>query len=448
MTSKDRTELFAWIFLPGETEPVVAGRLFESGSRKEVFDFNYGKNYLNREDAIPFYQKELPLRSGIIETQEGMMCPSTLRDSAPDAWGRRVILHTAFNIQGKEINPDVFNEIEYMLRSGSDRIGAIDFQGSATEYIPRETGQASLQELIDSADKIEKGVRLTSELATAIQFGTPVGGARPKALITDNDKKYIAKFSTSLDQTYSIVKAEYIAMTLAKEIGLKPANVRFMNVAGRDVLLVERFDREYTSKGFTRKQFISGLTLFGLSEMQAMYASYETLADIVRTEFANPTQQLELLYNRMVFNVLCGNTDDHARNHGALIESGKLTLAPAYDICPQNRVGQEASQAMRIIGSIEEERGTNASKLSVCLAAASLFQIDRERARSMIIDQVKIIADKWEDSCDQVNFSEFERNLFIGNQFLNPYSYEDLTGEDTVLKEAILDAKSDMRYSD
>jgi len=49
----------------------------------------------------------------------------------------------------------------------------------------------------------------------------------------------------------------------------------------------------------------------------------------------------------MVFNILVGNTDDHARNHAAFWDGKQLTLTPAYDICPQGRTGEEASQLVK-----------------------------------------------------------------------------------------------------
>lgn len=71
--------------------------------------------------------------------------------------------------------------------------------------------------------------------------------------------------------------------------------------------------------------------------MFARYASYETLADLIRLRFARSTETLKELFSRLVFNILCGNTDDHARNHAAFWDGKMLTLTPAYDICPSGK---------------------------------------------------------------------------------------------------------------
>src|SRR5947208_1796391 len=214
---------------------------------------------------------------------------------------------------------------------------------------------------------------LNADLDQALFHGSSLGGARPKALIAANDRKYIAKFSSRSDE-YSVVKAEYIAMRLADVVGISVAPVRLVVAAGKDVLLIERFDRVRTDRGWRRKAMVSALTLFGLDELMARYASYEDLATIIRHRFQAPAETLRELFGRLVFNILCGNTDDHARNHAAFWDGRSLSLTPAYDICPQQRAGNEATQAMLIIGD------QRFSQLAVCLKAAPMFLLSAERA--------------------------------------------------------------------
>ena len=100
--------------------------------------------------------------------------------------------------------------------------------------------------------------------------------------------------------------------------------------------------------GWQRKAMVSALTIFSLDEMMARYASYADLTETIRHRFTAPKDTLRELFRRLVFNIVCGNTDDHARNHAAFWDGKQLTLTPAYDICPQSRTGNEASQAMLI----------------------------------------------------------------------------------------------------
>lgn len=415
MTSeKHADEAFVWVWLPDATEPVVAGRIVRDADR---LIFNYGQSYLERADAIPLYWPELPLQSGAILPEPGLTMAGCLRDGAPDAWGRRVILNRIFGVKGRNVEIDALDELSFLLESGSDRIGALDFQTSAREYIPRAARTATLEELQNAAQMVEQGIPLTPDLEQAMNHGTSLGGARPKAMIRDGAHKLIAKFSSSSD-TYNVVKGEFIAMRLAAMAGLDVAPVALKRVQGKDVLLVERFDRTPTADGWHRKALVSALTILGLDEMMARYASYEDLAEIIRHRFTAPTATLHEMFKRIVFNILCGNTDDHARNHAAFWDGTHLTLTPAYDICPQSRAGNEASQAMLIAGN------NRMSTLENCLAAAPNFLLDDNRAKDIIAAQIDVIRDNWDAVCDEASMNDVERTLFRQRMFLNPFAFE------------------------
>lgn len=416
---KDK-EAFVWIWLPNETTPVVAGRLEADSFRgRGNILFNYGKSYLDRigrqPAAIPIYEPELPLQAGALPLPEGLTMPGCIRDAAPDAWGRRVIINKKLGLKGVDTDTAELGELTYLLESGSDRIGALDFQRSPTEYVPRSANNVSMEELIESAERVEKGIPLTPELDQALFHGSSIGGARPKALIQDQGKKYVAKFSSSTD-LYSVVKAEFIAMRLAHLAGLNVAPVRLLRAANKDVLLIERFDRLPKNGSWSRKAMVSALTLLGLDDMMARYASYETLAEIIRHRFTDPRDTLRELFSRLAFNILCGNTDDHARNHAAFWNGESLTLTPAYDICPQGRTGNEVSQAMLISGN------NNMSQLKSCVEAANHFLLSDDDARAIFAYLVDSIENNWGAVCEEAELSEVDKKLFWGRQFLNPYS--------------------------
>ena len=419
MTSKTSyNEAFVWIWLPEETEPVVAGRL-EADNGNLLF--NYGKSYLERvhdsKQAISIYEDELPLKAGILPLLDGLNIPGCIRDGAPDAWGRRVIINKKLGAKGSGIDTAQLDELTYLLESGSDRIGALDFQTSATEYAPRLSVNVALSELLESTERVEKGIPLTPELDQALFHGTAIGGARPKALIEELNKKYIAKFSSSTDLS-NVIKAEFVAMRLAEHAGLNVARVKLTSASNKDVLLIERFDRKKVNNGWQRKAMLSALTLFGLDDMMARYASYEIFAEIIRHKFSSPSATLKELFSRLVFNILCGNTDDHARNHAAFWDGKNLNLTPAYDICPQSRSGNEASQAMLIAGN------NRMSKLSNCIDTAHNFLLSKDEALAIFETQKDIIEKNWMTVCDEAALNEIDRKLLWGRQFLNSFAFE------------------------
>ncbi len=406
-------EVFVWVWLPGASDPVVAGRLEARGA---IISFNYGRGYLDRDDAIPIYLPELPLRPGHIEPPDGLSIASSIRDAGPDAWGQRVILA---KLNGghldKNSDPADVDQLTYLLESGSDRIGALDFQARSDIYVPRlET--ASLAELQNAAETLERGDPLPAPIAEALLRGSSIGGARPKVLLNDPQpngaRHLIAKLSSTTD-TYPVVKAEGVAMELARRAGLSVAGTVVIRSAGRDVLLVERFDR---TPGDGRRMMVSALTLFGLDEMNARYATYPELADIIRARFTDPAATLRELFARIVFNVCVGNIDDHARNHAAFWDGRQLTLTPAYDICPQPRSGQEAAQAMAI-----GRNGARVSQLKVCVDAATDYLLDDAQAREIVDRTVDVIESQWDDAADAAQLTALERNQLWHRQVLNPY---------------------------
>jgi serine/threonine-protein kinase HipA len=396
------------------TVPVVAGVLTRTGDR---LVFNYGRSYLARSNAIPIYEPELPLKAGALPLLPGLSMPNCIRDAAPDAWGRRVIINRKLGRGGRQVDTAELDELTYLLESGSDRSGVLDFQLSPSNYLLRLPTAASLEDLLQAAYKVEQGAPLDPDLDQALLHGSPIGGARPKALIIADDRKYIAKFSSRND-VYSVVKAEFIAMRLAALVGIAAAAVRLVRALDKDVLLIERFDRDRTEAGWRRIPMVSALTLFGLDELMARYASYEDLAAIVRHRFDEPTKTLHELFARLVFNVLCGNTDDHARNHAAFWDGRSLRLTPAYDVCPQQRAGNEATQAMLVVGD------NRFSKISVCLDAAPAFLLSPDAAVAIVVHQVGVIRDLWEKVCDEASLSVIDRRLFWRRQFLNPFAFE------------------------
>jgi serine/threonine-protein kinase HipA len=407
-------EAFVWIWLPGATEPVVAGRIELEGG---IYTFNYGQSYLERDNAIAIYMPELPLQRGRIAPDAPHEMAGCLRDGAPDAWGRRVIINRLTGLSRNAAQKVDFGELTFMLNSGSDRIGALDFQTSSDRYEPREQENATLEELLEAAEKVERGEPIPPALDKALLHASSIGGARPKALIQDGADKFIAKFSATND-TIAVVKAEFVVMRLAVEVGLNVAPVRLAKASGKDVLLVHRFDREWTGNGWTRRGIVSALTMLNLNEMQARYASYRDLAEIVRARFTHPQATLRELFGRMVFNVLTGNTDDHARNHAAFWDGRNLSLTPAYDICPQARLGREANQAMLITDNDKR------SQLETCRLSAPNFLINDRDAKELIDHQIETITRLWPAICDEAELSIVDRTYLWRRQFLNDYAFE------------------------
>lgn len=416
MTSNDRhSRAYVWAWLPDAIEPIVTGVLEPIG---DTLVFNYARSYLARDNAISLYAPELPLKPGRIRPRAGLRVAGCINDGAPDAWGQRVIDHRRLSQTAEDSRSTQTGLLTYLLESGSDRFGALDFQISADTYVSRASN-GTLEELRCAAQRLEAGEPFSPSIDGALLHGSSIGGARPKALLDDGNRKLIAKFSSSTDP-YPVVKAEAVAMDLAHRVGLNVAPTELTTSLGHDVLLIERFDR--TSTFGQRKMAVSVLTLFELDEIAGRYATYFELADIIRERFTHPTATLRELFSRIVFNICVGNTDDHARNHAAFWDGQMLTLTPAYDICPQTRSGGEAAQAMAI-----GRNGFRLSQLKGCVEAAATYLLDEAGARQIIDHQLDVIHTQWVDAANTARLTDAQRNALWSRQIVNPFATEGYT---------------------
>jgi len=408
---------FVWVWLPAATEPIVAGRLDVEGDQ---LAFTYGRSYLARRGAISLFTPELPLGVGRRLPPPDRETFGSIRDAAPDAWGQRVI-PSRLALLSERLTTDSdtgsLPMLTYLLEAASNRIGGLDFQASPTEYVPRQ-GSATLADMLRAADLLQAGEALPAELEAALLHGTSIGGARPKATLVDGGRELIAKFSSTTDH-YPVVKAEAAAIELARRVGLDVPSCELVRVLGRDILLIERFDR--TAVPGQRRLMVSALTVLGLTEITGRYASYPELADELRKRAPAGAvyDTLRELFSRVVFNVCVGNIDDHARNHAMFWDGEHLELTPAYDLSPQPRSGGQAAQAMAI-----SRDGLRESRLSVCLDAADEYGISRDEARDVVQDQVAIIKRDWDEVAEAVGLSRAQSDLMRlgpGAQILNPF---------------------------
>lgn len=407
MTS-EATTAYVWTWPPAVSTPVVAGVVSKQAS---VLRFLYARAYLAREDAISI-GPELPLISGWQEPLNELVLAGCLRDGSPDAWGRRVLERRL----GSDENS--LGELDYMLASGSNRFGALDFQSSRDAYTPREDS-ATLDELHEAAQRVQTGQPLSPAMDDALVHGTTIGGARPKVLVHDPDgqRQWLAKLSASSDTIFSVVNAEATALELARRAGLEVPNSQVTRSLGRDVLLVQRFDR---GPGGLRHHVLSALTLSHLDELAARYVTYPDTLDVVRAHAVNPEREGRRLFERIVFNIAISNSDDHARNHAVFWDGQHMSFTPAYDLAPGPRSGETSQQAMAITRD-----GQRDSSFRLCLDAAAIYGLTRAQARESIDRIEEAIRDSWDEAAEVCRLPAADKARLWGRQILNPASVRD-----------------------
>jgi len=374
-----------FIFLKGKWMPAGRLKYFPQG-RQSYSVFAYGKKYLEEPEAVSLDPVQIPLSSGEFQTPQGFDIFNGIRDAGADQWGRYLINKRFANM----------DELDYILATSHDRVGALAFGDDPTQgpksFSPKgfETLSQKRFDLGKAANAIQATIAEedSEELKEFLIYGPSLGGTRPKTTVNWRGKPYIAKFSVSHDRRNEPL-IEYATMSLAKKCGLKVPALDKARVMGRDVFLIQRFDRLYSTKTQMEEPipFISALTATGVHESDFRSFSYRRLCEAITGLSKYHKKDKEELFKRMVFNILVYNNDDHYRNHGFLyIGKQKWELTPLYDVVPATVVGED-----RYLGCAIGPGGNKEANLNNALSACAYFNLNPTHARQIIMTLQNVV---------------------------------------------------------
>lgn len=321
--------------------------------------FFYDHTYAHRPDAIPLCPWSLPLdMMGYNPVYDNDGLYGVFRDMLPDFWGR-LVLEKQLGISMEAMHAD-----EYLPYADPWR--SLSFVEK-----PVAPQSPSLSVLYEAVAKFQHD---NQELLHCLRHGSSMGGARPKCVVEKDDQVWLAKFPAKDDQ-YNHAAAEFCAMRLAHMCGIDIPEMLLAN----DIFLTRRFD----CNGM-RHHYASGLTAMQLDERDRQHFSYARLA---------PFSDKEQLFRRMVFNIMCRNTDDHPRNHGFLFDRQNIALSPAFDITPspsRQGIGSEYYMAMSVgpkgrLGCLDN-----------AVAGCGNFDLEPETARNIVQEMLEI-CQCWQD---------------------------------------------------
>jgi serine/threonine-protein kinase HipA len=234
-----------------------------------------------------------------------------------------------------------------------------------------------------------------------LQPGSSLGGARPKASVTDeNGHLWIAKFPSKAD-SIDIGGWEILANKLAIMSGINVATAHVQKFSGtHHTFLTKRFDRLKTGR---RIHFASAMTLLGYSDGEdfRLGISYLDMAEFISQQGADAKADLEELWRRIVFSIAISNTDDHLRNHGFILTPKGWRLSPAYDINPvPNSTGLKLN--------ISETE--NSLDMSLVLKVKDFFRISDAKANE-ILSQIIESVGKWKNIADNLKLPKNEQEI-------------------------------------
>jgi serine/threonine-protein kinase HipA len=374
MTSK------AYIFIDGLEQVPIICAVTEIDERLGIGRFRYGKSYLARNDAFALDPIHLPLNDKEHTTTFNRGLFGVLSDAGADSWGKKVIL-SIHNTKPK-------NALEFLLAGSGMGAGCLVFSlsRSASKFKSNKNTLGDLPMLLQAKDAILNNQDIAPEAKLAFEYGSSMGGARPKTIVVDGQHSYLAKFNRP-DDIVNMVKVEHATMRMLNELLCCVAPTKTVHTASGDVLLVERFD---TLNNVPHSHFLSAYSVFSAnkvsdSSLQSDY-SYGRLAEFIMA-YGAQAQDAHDLYYRMVFNALIGNTDDHARNHAFTYNfaQAQWRLAPAYDVVPINnsRLHGIGLGDMGRLGTVEN-----------MLSQSKRFGIKTFKAKK-IINEVKDLVAQW-----------------------------------------------------
>lgn len=396
-----------WMGLEG---PLLLGVLSVVHSKgHEVFSFAYEKGWLDKGNAQSL-DRDLQFYSGSQYLSAGKKNFGIFLDSSPDRWGR-VLMARREAIQARMAGRKertLFEE-DYLLGVFDlHRMGALRFKMEPAGPFLNDNVSfaappwASMRELEFASLQLEKEALNDEEslkwLTMLIAPGASLGGARPKASVTDpNGNLWIAKFPSVRDGI-DIGGWEMVVNLLAKKAGLDIATGDLKKFNSKHhSFLSKRFDRK---KDGGRIHFASAMTLLGRSDGESG-ASYLDIAEFIMKQGSNADTDLEELWRRIVFSIAVKNTDDHLRNHGFMLHQGGWKLSPAYDINP---VPHGSGLTLNI------STADNSLNYGLALSVANYFRINTEKTGE-IIDGVKKAVSDWRKTANRFNIPNSEQDL-------------------------------------
>jgi serine/threonine-protein kinase HipA len=347
--------------------------------------FRYAREYLDWENAFPLDPVHLPLSAEICDAERPRAgIHGVFEDSLPDDWGRRLLSRKHALPRNEQRPPQLLRCL------AGDGMGALSYsEGRKPPDTQELLDVCSLEDLQLLANRFEEDAyAVADEMALLFQAGSSPGGARPKVLVRDAGKSYIAKFQSMRDR-FDVVALEAAAMELARRAGVDAAHSRCAPCGKSKILLVERFDRNTNSD--TRSHVISMQTLLGADGYYSL--GYRDMANIIKKISTDPAGDLKKLFKQLVFHVLIGNTDDHLKNFSMICDGESWRLSPAYDIVPN--IGQNREHVLSI------QYSTMVPNRAALLGEAKCFGLKQQVKANEIIESVLCEVKRWEEVFQQ-----------------------------------------------
>jgi len=372
----------------------VGALVYARQGRREHCAFAYDADWLTTDERFTI-SADLQLMTGHqphkAASPEDSVFHGALADTAPDAWGRRVIARNHARQRRLDSTLPALTELDYLLAVDDfSRVGALRLRDAEGHWLAgshdgqrRAPPLLELKRIYQSSQSVERGQETAEDLRYLQGKGTSLGGMRPKCSIVDEDGWLsIGKFP-SMNDARSVTRGEVLALKLAALAGIDTPSARIVCLDDAPIAVIRRFDRDAAGR---RIPYQSAASMLGASRHEDR--SYTEIADVLRRCGHTPIQDMHQLWRRLVFNLLITNVDDHLQNHGFLhVEHGLWRLSPAFDLNPFPDKDRESKVWL-------SERDGPIVDVDMLLARAPEFSLRRDQSLHIMSEVVTAVT-KW-----------------------------------------------------
>jgi serine/threonine-protein kinase HipA len=304
----------------------VIGELIQEKSG--MLSFKYTHSWLNTPEAFPI-SVSMPLQD--IQYSENIVRPyfsgllpeGSVRDSV-----------------AKKLGVSSRSDFKLLQHLGGDCAGALVLSES-----PISEGELSREAIhVDALAELLETYSVQPFLIDHEGIRLSLAGAQEKLpIIYEKKQFYLPKSAPSthilklpIHGYESTVENEAFCLTLARIVGIRSASVEIINLGGRNYLLVERYDRAYINGKWMRLHQEDVCQTYAIP-FENKYQNeggpnVSMVSHVIKKHCSMPVKDLEQFLKQFIFNYYIHNRDAHGKNYSFLYKSGRIQLAPQYDV--------------------------------------------------------------------------------------------------------------------
>ena len=313
-----------------------AGSLESTENRGVIFV--YDENYLNDKNSVPL-SASLPLQR---EEFSQKQCIPFFSGLLPEEDSRKKIadyLHVSETSTLKLLEAlggecagliSILNEDDSFSKETSYKLDSKNYEQLDDKRLSEFIEKMNTRPLIKADDKLRLSLAGAQEkLALAKineEWYLPLNGAPSTHILKP----------TRTGSLSSLAQNEYICMKLAKSFGLPVPDVDLLNIAEKDIFVVERYDRIKEADSIQRihqEDFCQALGIMSTSKYQN--DGGPGIADIFNTILkvcTVPALESQKFLRYVLFNYVMGNCDSHGKNYSLIYRNNRVELSPLYDV--------------------------------------------------------------------------------------------------------------------